>query len=146
EPALLWRHFAAFTRIARPSGAEQGMVDHITTWAGRLGFTTQRDRAGNLCVRVPASPGHETAPPLVLQAHLDMVCEHRPGSAYDPWQGRLHLVRQRIDGRDWLVADETTLGADNGIGVAGALAAPGGSRARHGPVELVVAGEAGRAG
>jgi dipeptidase D len=137
-PARLWEHFADFTRIARPSGGEQGVVDHITAWAGRLGFATARDTAGNLCVRVPASPGRESATPLVLQAHLDMVCERRPGSAFDPRQGRLHLVRQTIDGKEWLVADETTLGADNGIGAAAALAVAEDDRCQHGPLELLL--------
>jgi dipeptidase D len=137
EPALLWQHFSAFTRIARPSGGEQDMIDHITAWAGRLGFATARDRAGNLCVRVGATARHESAPTTVLQAHVDMVCERRPGSAYDPRQGRIHVVRQQVDGRDWLVADETTLGADNGIGVAAALAVAEDSASRHGPLELL---------
>jgi dipeptidase D len=137
EPALLWQHFSAFTRIARPSGGEQGMTDYIVAWAVRHGFTTAHDQARNLCVWVPASPGHEHVEPLVLQAHLDMVCERRPGSEYDPRQGRIHVVRQEIAGRDWLVADETTLGADNGIGVAAALAAAEDPASRHGPLELL---------
>jgi dipeptidase D len=83
---------------------------------------------------VPASPGRERAPTVVLQAHLDMVCERDPASPNDPRQGRIEVVR---DG-DWLAAVGTTLGADNGIGVAAALAAAKDPAITHGPLELLL--------
>ena len=84
-------------------------------------------------VRVPASDGRDAAPTVVLQAHLDMVCERDPDSPYDPREGRINVV---VDG-DWVVAEGTTLGADNGIGVAAALAVAEDTEVAHGPLELL---------
>jgi dipeptidase D len=91
------------------------------------------DGEGNVVVRVPASTGRESAPTVVLQAHLDMVCEREPNSPYDPREGRIHVV---LEG-DWVVADGTTLGADNGIGVAAAMAVAEDPGIAHGPLELL---------
>jgi dipeptidase D len=114
EPRGLWGHFEALTRIARPSRHEEQVTEHIRAWASRNGFAVHRDAAGNVVVRVPATAGRDSAPTVILQGHLDMVCEREPDSPNDPAQGRIGLVR---DG-DWLTADATTLGADDGIGVA----------------------------
>jgi dipeptidase D len=97
-------------------------------------FELRRDAARNLVVRVPASAGRETAPALVLQGHLDMVCERRPDSPNDPAEGRIALVH---DG-DWLSADGTTLGADNGIGIAAMMALAEDDSLPHGPLELLM--------
>src|SRR6516162_3826219 len=112
EPRALWDQFEALTRIARPSGREELVIEHVQAWASRNGFEFRQDAAQNVVVRIPASAGRESAPVVVLQGHLDMVCERRPDSPYDPAEGRIALVR---DG-DWLTADGTTLGADNGAG------------------------------
>ena len=111
--------------------------------AAARGWATQRDRAGNLVVRVPATAGRERAPTVILQGHLDIVCERDPASPYDPRAGRIHVVR---DG-DWLRADGTTLGADNGVAIAAMLALVE-DGAPHGPLELLmtVAEEVGMAG
>ena len=85
-------------------------------------------------MRVPATAGRESAPTVVLQGHLDMVCERRPDSPNDPAEGRIALVR---DG-DWLTADGTTLGADNGIGVAAMMALAEDASLPHGPLELLM--------
>jgi dipeptidase D len=134
EPAALWRHFAALTGIARPSGREQRALAYVREWAGARGLELRSDAAGNLCVRVPATRGHEAAAPVILQGHLDMVCERNADSPHDPEQGRIHVVR---DG-DWLRSEGTTLGADNGIGIAAALAAAEDAALRHGPLELLM--------
>ncbi len=134
EPAALWRHFAALTRIPRPSGHEQRAIDHVCQWARAHGFGTRRDAAGNLCVRVPATHGREAAAPLVLQAHLDMVCERNADSPNDPEQGRIQVVREG----EWLRSEGTTLGADNGIGIAAAMAVAEDRSLRHGPLELLM--------
>ncbi len=84
-------------------------------------------------MQVPSSAGRERGPTVVLQAHLDMVCERDPDSPYDPREGRLDVV---VDG-DWVVAEGTTLGADNGIGVAAALAVADDTEVAHGPLELL---------
>ena len=91
------------------------------------------DDEGNVVVSVPASTGRESAPTVVLQAHLDMVCERDPDSPYDPREGRINVV---LDG-DWVAAEGTTLGADNGIGAAAALAVAEDREIAHGPLELL---------
>ena len=135
EPLTCWRHFEALTKIARPSRHEEPVIEHVRGWAVvERGFELHQDAARNLVVRVPATAGRESAPVLVLQAHLDMVCERRPDSPYDPAEGRIALVR---DG-DWLTADGTTLGADNGIGIAAMMALAEDESLPHGPLELLM--------
>ena len=134
EPAAFWRHFAALTRIARPSHEEEQAVAFVTDWAQARGFATRRDAAGNLAVDVPASPGRESAPAVILQGHLDMVCEREPDSPYDPRAGRIHVVR---DG-EWLRAEGTTLGADDGVAIAAMLAVAEDADAPHGRLELLM--------
>ncbi|MGH2540585.1 MAG: beta-Ala-His dipeptidase, partial [Actinomycetota bacterium] len=133
EPALVWQRFGELTRIARPSKQEDEARALVLAWAGARGLDANVDAAGNAVVRIPASPGRENAPIVVLQAHLDMVCERDPESPYDPREGRLHVV---VEG-DWVVAEGTTLGADNGIGVAAALALADDPDLGHGPLELL---------
>ena len=139
-----WSHFEALTRIARPSFGEERAVEHVEAWARQRGYATRRDAAGNLVVAVPASAGREGAPTVVLQGHLDMVCERHPDSPYDPREGRIRLVR---DG-EWLTAEGTTLGADDGVAIAAMLAVAEDPDAAHGPLELLmtVAEEVGLAG
>jgi dipeptidase D len=129
----VWERFLELTAIPRPSRAEGAARAHVLAWAAARGWASEVDGAGNTLVRVPATPGREAAPVVTLQAHLDMVCERDPDSPYDPRAGRIRVVR---DG-DWLAADGTTLGADNGIGVALALAAADDPSAEHGPLELL---------
>src|SRR6476659_6543931 len=87
EPRACWRHFEALTRIARPSRHEEAVIEHVREWAAERGFEFRQDAARNLVVRVPASTGRESASVLVLQGHLDMVCERLPNSSYDPAEG-----------------------------------------------------------
>jgi dipeptidase D len=134
EPRALWDQFEALTRIARPSGHEELVIEHVQAWASRSGFEFRQDAAQNVVVRIPASAGRESAPVLVLQGHLDMVCERLPGSPNDPAEGRIALVR---DG-DWLTADGTTLGADDGIGIAAMMALAEDASIPHGPLELLM--------
>ena len=111
-------NFEKISRIPRRSKNEAQIRDFLVAWAESLGFSSKSDPVGNLLVTVPASPGRETAPTLVLQSHLDMVCEKTPESNHDFQSDPLRLY---TDG-DWLRAEGTTLGADNGIGVALAMA------------------------
>jgi dipeptidase D len=134
EPAGCWRHFEALTRIARPSRHEESVTEHIRAWAAEQGFELRQDAARNLVVRVPATVGRQSAPTLVLQGHLDMVCERLPDSPNDPAEGRIELLR---DG-DWLTAGGTTLGADNGIGIAAMMALAEDPSLPHGPLELLM--------
>ena len=134
QPRLVWARFEELTGIARPPKHEGAVREHVVAWAEVRGLATAVDEAGNVVVRVPATGGREEAPTVVLQAHLDMVCERDPDSPYDPHEGRIRVVREG----DWIHADGTTLGADNGIGVAGALAAAEDPALCHGPLELLL--------
>lgn len=133
EPEPVWERFLELTAIPRGSRQEAAARKHVLARAERKGWESEVDAAGNVLARVPATSGREAAPVVALQAHLDMVCERDPDSPYDPREGRIHVVR---DG-DWLAAEGTTLGADNGIGVALALAAAEDTSLEHGPLELV---------
>ena len=110
------------------------MIEHVRAWAADHGFELQQDAGRNLVIRVPASPGRESAPTLILQGHLDMVCEREPSSPNDPAEGRIALVR---DG-DWLKADGTTLGADDGVAIAAMMALVEDDSIEHGPLELLM--------
>ena len=133
EPPGVWKHFSELTRIARPPKQEKEAREHVLGWAADHAFETETDHEGNVVVRVPASAERESAPIVVLQAHLDMVCERDPDSPYDPREGRIHVVLD--DG--WVVAEGTTLGADNGIGAAAAMAVAEDPEIAHGPLELL---------
>ena len=120
EPQGFWRRFATLTTIARPSRHEEAAAQHVRDWAAERGFEVDQDDAGagNLVVRVRATPGREGAPMVTLQGHLDMVCERDPASPNDPAEGRISVQR---DG-EWLTADGTTLGADDGVAIAAMMA------------------------
>ena len=98
------------------------------------GLEVRRTPGGNLVIRVPATAGREAAPTVILQGHLDMVCERDPASPNDPAEGRIALVR---DG-EWLTADGTTLGADDGVAIAAMMALVEDERSPHGPLELLM--------
>jgi dipeptidase D len=134
EPRAFWRHFEALTRIARPSRREEDAIAHVRAWAAEHGFELREDEARNLVVRVPATAGREAAPVVVLQGHLDMVCERDPDSPNDPAEGRISLVREG----DWLTADGTTLGADDGVAIAAMMALAEDESLPHGPLELLM--------
>ncbi len=134
EPALVWERFFELTRIARPSKAEGEVREHVLAWAAERGVAATTDVEGNVVVSVPATSGREAAPIVVLQAHLDMVCERDPESRFDPREGRIDV---RVDD-DWVQANGTTLGADNGIGVALALALVDDPGVAHGSLELLL--------
>jgi dipeptidase D len=133
EPAGVWQRFGELTAIPRPPKEEEQARSYVLEWADRLGFEGAVDAGGNVAVRVPATSGREGAPVVVLQAHLDIVCEREPWSDYDPREGRIRVERED----DWVVAPETTLGADNGIGVAAAMAVAEDPSLAHGPLELL---------
>ncbi len=110
--------FEAITRIPRCSKHEEKIAAWLLDWAKENNLKSQKDSVGNILIQVPATPGYEKAPIAVLQGHLDMVCEKTPDSKHDFSKDPIKLV---YDG-DWLTADRTTLGADNGIGVAMSMA------------------------
>jgi dipeptidase D len=133
EPKLLWKHFDELRKIPRCSGHEEAAGKYVVAVAKRLGLAYEQDATGNVVIRKPGSKGHESAKPVVLQGHLDMVCEKNSSKAFDFSKDAIGLV---LDG-DWLRADGTTLGSDNGIGVATALAILEDNSLAHGPVEAL---------
>jgi dipeptidase D len=110
------------------------MIDHVRAWAAGRRLEVRQDSGRNLVMKVPASAGRESAPVLVLQGHLDMVCERTPDSPNDPVEGRIGLI---VDG-DWLTADGTTLGADDGVAIAAMMALIDDESLPHGPLELLM--------
>lgn len=133
QPAAVWQHFATLCAIPRPSKAEARLREHLLAWAAARGLATSVDAGGNLIVRKPASAGYESAPGVVLQGHLDMVCQANADTPHD--FTRDPIVPSLRDG--WLLAEGTTLGADNGIGVALILAALEDDSLVHGPLEAL---------
>ena len=133
DPVALWRHFDAILAIPRASKDEARMCRHVVTVADSHGLAHQGDAAGNLVVRKPATPGHEGAAVTILQSHLDMVQEKNADVEFD---FATDAIVPRLDG-DYLNATGTTLGSDNGIGVATMLAVMGETDFAHGPLELL---------
>jgi dipeptidase D len=133
EPKAVWKHFAALAAIPRASEKEAAARDYVLAQARRLGLESLQDAAGNVVVRKPARPGRESAVPAAIQGHLDMVCEKNEGTVHNFDTDPIRLV---VDG-DWLKADGTTLGADNGVGVAAGLAVMESDSVAHGPLEFV---------
>lgn len=133
DPKVIWKHFDALTNIPRPSTKEAAARKYVTDFADKLGLKHVQDKAGNLVVSKPARPGRENAPMAALQGHLDMVCEKNEDTEHNFDTDPIQVVRRE----DWLYADGTTLGSDNGVGVATALAVMESSDINHGPLEFV---------
>ncbi len=132
-PGEVWRQFARLLAIPRPSGREEQIMQHITETVGRRGLEYHTDQAGNLVARKPGSPGRQAEPFTTLQAHVDMVTVKDHGIVHDFRRDPIRAIR---DGA-YLAAQGTTLGADNGIGVAAMLAVAESTKLLHGPTELL---------
>jgi dipeptidase D len=133
EPKSIWKHFDCIAAIPRASTKEAAIRQYVLDEAARLGLKATQDAAGNVVVSKPAYPGRESATPALLQGHLDMVCEKNEGTLFNFDTDGIRIVR---DG-DWLKADGTTLGSDNGVGVASAMAVMESTAIKHGPLEFV---------
>ena len=133
EPKELWKHFAVLAATPRASTKEAAARSYVLEQAKKLGLESTQDAAGNVVVRKPARPGREKATAALLQGHLDMVCEKNEGTPHNFDTDPIEVWR---DG-DWLKAKGTTLGADNGVGVAAALAVMESTDIAHGPLEFV---------
>jgi len=134
QPAAVWQHFYDLTQVPRPSGHLEKVQQFLLTFAHERNIEATLDSAGNVIMRLPATPGMEHRKGVVLQAHMDMVPQKAPDSTHDfttdpitPW----------IDG-EWVRAKGTTLGADDGIGVAAILAIMEDTSLRHGPIEALI--------
>lgn len=133
EPKAVWKYFEAIAAIPRPSRKEEKIREYVLAEAKRLGLDATQDPVGNVIVRKPARPGREKAIPAALQGHLDMVCEKNEGTVFDFDKDGIKVKRNG----DWLTADGTTLGSDNGVGVAAAMAVMASNDIAHGPLEFV---------
>jgi dipeptidase D len=134
EPQALWQRFYEISQIPRPSKKEEKITAHFEQMFNSLGIKYSKDKVGNLVARIPASKGCSKSPTIVLQGHSDMVCEKNRGTEHDFDHDPIELVRQG----EWIRANGTTLGADNGIGVAAALAVMTDPNAVHGPLEILI--------
>jgi dipeptidase D len=133
KPALVWKYFAEIAQIPRCSKHEERMTKYVLDTAKRLGLEAKADKFGNVVVRKPASPGREKARSVCLQGHLDMVCEKNKDKVHDFSKDPIELVRKG----NFLMANGTTLGADNGIAVATNLAIMEDRALSHGPLEFL---------
>ena len=134
QPQLLWKWFDQICAIPHPSHHEDELANFIVNWAKEKQFFVERDDAGNVLIRKPATAGMENRTPVALQAHLDMVPQANEGNPHDFTQDP---IRPYIDG-DWVKAQGTTLGADNGIGLASALAVLESDDVAHPPLEVLL--------
>ncbi|MDC9593411.1 beta-Ala-His dipeptidase [Xenorhabdus sp. IM139775] len=134
SPQPLWDIFAQICSIPHPSYHEEALASHIIEWAKSKELHVERDEVGNILIRKPASKGMENRKAVVLQAHLDMVPQKNNDTQHDFTQDP---IRPYIDD-DWVTADGTTLGADNGIGMASALAVLADESVKHGPLEVLL--------
>jgi dipeptidase D len=133
EPAALWKHFDELLKIPRCSKNEKKVREYVKGFAKKLDLECEEDKAGNVIIRKAASEGRSEAPTVVLQGHLDMVCEKNADTEFDFDKD---AIKPKLKG-DLLYASGTTLGADNGIGVATALAVLEATDMVHGPVEAL---------
>ena len=133
KPELVWKYFAEISRIPRGSKNEAAISKYIVDTAKKLGLTAKQDRFMNVVVKKPASAGKQNAKSICLQGHLDMVCEKNAGKVHDFTKDPIELVRKG----NFLMANGTTLGADNGIAVATNLAIMEDKSLVHGPLEFL---------
>lgn len=134
KPTCIWRNFYNLTQVPRPSGHLEKIQQFLLDFGREAGVETFKDPAGNIVMRKPASPGMENRKGVILQAHMDMVPQKTPESAHnfetdpiEPW----------IDG-EWVKAKGTTLGADNGLGVAAIMAVMEDKTLKHGPINALI--------
>jgi len=132
-PLPLWTIFEAIAHIPHPSHHLEQITAYVIDFGKKLGLETHKDEAGNIVIKKPATPGMENCKKVVLQAHLDMVPQKNSNVSHDFTKDPLELI---IDG-DWVKANNTTLGSDNGIGVASILAVLQANNLKHGAIEAL---------
>lgn len=133
KPELIWRCFDEITKVPRPSKHEEQIRAYLLDFAGKHNIEVKTDAVGNVLMKKAATKGHENAPTIVMQAHMDMVAEKNSDIEHDFLKDP---IKTYVDG-EWVKARGTTLGADNGIGMAGALAVMIDDSLEHGPLEAL---------
>ncbi len=133
EPKLVWQFFEEITQVPRPSKKEEKIIAYLMNFGNKYALETKQDKAGNVLITKPATPGFEDKPVVVLQSHMDMVCE-KLGSV------KIDFDRDPISpvvAGEWVMAEGTTLGADDGIGMAAQLAILASNNLQHGKIECL---------
>lgn len=133
SPALVWNYFEEICKIPRPSKKEELIIEYLISFGKQHGLETHQDKTGNVLIVKQATKGYETRKTVVLQSHVDMVCEKNSNVEHD---FLTDPIQPYIDG-DWVKASGTTLGADNGIGIAYQLAVLASTELSHGPIECL---------
>lgn len=133
KPAKVFYYFNEITKIPHPSKKEERISEWLEKTGKEMGLATKRDKVGNVLISKPATPGKENVTPVIFQAHMDMVCEKNNETDFDFDKD---AIQTYVDG-EWLKAKGTTLGADDGIGVAMALAILDDKELQHGPIECL---------
>lgn len=133
KPEAVWNYFYELTQIPRPSKKEEKVIAYLLDFAKKRNLEVRKDEAGNVVITKPATKGLENLPTVILQGHVDMVAEKNEGKVHDFEKDPIETV---VNG-EWLMANDTTLGADNGIGVAAALAILDSDTIEHGKLECL---------
>ena len=133
-PQNVWKHFYSLTQIPRPSGHMEKITEFLLNFGKGLGLEAFTDEAGNVIIRKPATPGMENRKGVILQAHMDMVPQKNNDTVHDFTKDPIETY---VDG-DWVKAKGTTLGADNGMGVAAIMAVLESTDLKHGPLEALI--------
>ncbi len=133
EPKSLWENFYSLTQIPRPSGKKKEIAAFLVNYGKNLGLETIQDEIGNVLIRKPASAGYENHPGVILQGHMDMVPQKNSDVKHDFEKDPIRAYVE--NNKEWVTADGTTLGADNGIGVAAAMAILADKNVVHPPLE-----------
>ena len=134
EPKVVWGNFYGLTQVPRPSKHEGKVIEYLLKWGEEHGVEVFKDETGNVIFRAPATPGYENRRGVILQGHMDMVPQKTSDSDHN---FLTDSIKAYVDG-DWVTADRTTLGADNGMGVAMGLAVCEDKSVEHGPIEVLV--------
>lgn len=135
EPKGLWESFYSLTQIPRPSGKRKEIAEFLVNYGKSLGLETLQDEIGNVLIRKPASPGMENRPGIILQGHMDMVPQKNSDKTFDFEKDPIEAYVE--ENNEWVTANGTTLGADNGIGVATAMAILADKSVVHPPLEAL---------
>jgi dipeptidase D len=133
KPENVWKFFHEITQIPRPSKNEQGIIEYMKEFGKKHGIETFVDEVGNVIMRKPATPGMEKRKGVILQSHLDMVPQKNSDKVHDFTKDPIETI---VDG-EWVRANGTTLGSDNGIGVAATMAVLSADNIQHGPLEAL---------
>jgi len=137
QPERIWNNFYSLTQIPRPSGHTKKVADFLVKFGKDLGLESYKDECGNVIIRKPATPGMENRKGIVMQAHMDMVPQKNNDKVHDFTKDPIETRIVKESDGDWVYACGTTLGADDGLGVAAAMSVLESKTIKHGPIEAL---------